>query len=497
MKKIYFVLLVMSITLSVVSFSYGQSRQPRYDDYPITVPSNAKAFENFEPGKPSQNYNLIGTVWNHRVITYFFQNGTADLAGNTETQAIRDAFAIWSAQTSLAFLEVCTAGAADIVIAWGTFNHGDPSPLCFGNPGPFDGANGVLAHNMGGPDPNTCGTQGGDVHFDDSETWTLNLRGNGAQPIDLVTVAAHEIGHGLGLFHTSVAGSLMLANYTGSHRFLATDDILGVRAMYGMPTAGAVIAGPSMLCTTNANYSVAVPAGTAVTWTATPAALFTPNSGTGATATLRATSTNTSTGTITFTMNSGCGNATTTSRTINLNLQQVRMPTTTYYGPGANIYAEIDWIPDATSYEWFLDGTFQQVSSYNHEFTFYGCGNHYTSVRVNTPACGWTEQTYIWWTSVCGGFFAVYPNPAENFVKVEISEDLNKIAEPPSSPRPSLKNESFAIELFDGTQNVVRKIKSTDGQALIDTRDLKPGTYYLNILYKGGTSQHKIEVKPK
>lgn len=57
------------------------------------------------------------------------------------------------------------------------------------------------------------------------------------QPIDLVTVAAHEIGHALGLGHSNVACALMNPFYNGSQRYLAQDDIDGIRAIYGNRSA--------------------------------------------------------------------------------------------------------------------------------------------------------------------------------------------------------------------------------------------------------------------
>ena len=227
-----------------------------YDDWPVTVESNAN--RNESSGDISVYFVPIGTTWDHRIITYFFQNGTADIEENNEQQAIRDAFALWSAQTDLYFLEVCAADDADIVFLWATFNHGDA--------GPFDGQGGVLAHTLGGPPPNDFGDQAGDMHFDDSETWTLDTRPNNAQPIDLVTVAAHEIGHALGLDHTSVSGSLMLANYTGSHRFLGSDDIAGIRSLYGQPQANIPVTGPGIICTSGTFTLQDQPAGTNVNW---------------------------------------------------------------------------------------------------------------------------------------------------------------------------------------------------------------------------------------
>ena len=73
----------------------------------------------------------------------------------------------------------------------------------------------------------------GDVHFDDAEDWTFSIRSGSTQPIDLVTIAAHEIGHALGLRHSYVPNSLMNKYYTRSHRYLGTDDIERIRALYG------------------------------------------------------------------------------------------------------------------------------------------------------------------------------------------------------------------------------------------------------------------------
>ncbi len=66
------------------------------------------------------------------------------------------------------------------------------------------------------------------VFFDAGIQWTIN----GSDP-DIRTVALHEMGHLLGLGHTSVAGQVMLPNYHGVDRDLGEDDIAGVQAIYG------------------------------------------------------------------------------------------------------------------------------------------------------------------------------------------------------------------------------------------------------------------------
>lgn len=84
----------------------------------------------------------------------------------------------------------------------------------------FDGAFGVLGHAF------SIGSGiGGDIHLDSAENW-----GSG---IDLATVLLHEIGHVLGLGHSSATGSVMNASYTVPNITLAADDIAGIQSIYG------------------------------------------------------------------------------------------------------------------------------------------------------------------------------------------------------------------------------------------------------------------------
>ena len=68
-----------------------------------------------------------------------------------------------------------------------------------------------------------------DAHFDDAEDWT---------DIDLVSVAAHEFGHSLGLEHSTVQSALMFPTYDGPHRFLDQDNINGICALYAQFALG-------------------------------------------------------------------------------------------------------------------------------------------------------------------------------------------------------------------------------------------------------------------
>lgn len=165
-------------------------------------------------------YVLQGNKWSTTNLRYGFVEFTSDLTQPQIRNAIATAFGYWSAVTPLTFSEIANSANPEIRIRFTTGDHGDGAP--------FDGAGGVLAHAFY-PPPNG-GDLAGDAHFDDAENWSVNLPPSG---VDLVTVAAHEFGHSLGLAHSAVNDALMFPFYGGPHRFLHQDDIDGIQALYG------------------------------------------------------------------------------------------------------------------------------------------------------------------------------------------------------------------------------------------------------------------------
>ncbi|MBA2445574.1 MAG: RICIN domain-containing protein [Nocardioidaceae bacterium] len=165
-------------------------------------------------------------AWNRKAMTFALDTGTGDVVGDDERAAVRSAFITWAAAAPLAFREVLTTESPDILIRWGNANCGDA-----------DMTGGVLAH---ADYPPGCGFYGNGMprplHFDDQEhAWVI---GAVASSFDVETIALHEIGHILGLQHSSVSGAVMFPTVSpnSTSRVLTNDDIEGIRRLYPMTT---------------------------------------------------------------------------------------------------------------------------------------------------------------------------------------------------------------------------------------------------------------------
>ncbi|KAL6610514.1 hypothetical protein ACP70R_040483 [Stipagrostis hirtigluma subsp. patula] len=176
--------------------------------------SAVSQFTFFDDGEPR---------WTRTVLTYAISPtaNAGSLPRNAVRAAFRRAFAHWARVIPVEFVEADDHdGEADIKVGFYYGDHRDGDP--------FDGPGGVLAH-AGGPND-------GGLHLDAAELWTVDLHAEGAYAaIDLESAATHEIGHVLGLGHSSSAKAVMYPSIGAGERKveLADDDVEGVQLLYG------------------------------------------------------------------------------------------------------------------------------------------------------------------------------------------------------------------------------------------------------------------------
>jgi predicted Zn-dependent protease len=157
--------------------------------------------------------------------------GTADspfsgYMGSQYEPFVQQAFRTWAAASGLTFEQVADSNQADIRVGWGDFNTS---------------STGVVGHTL-------CQAQsrqflpGAIIRLEDPSQDSLvagernSLTYSGTNAI-FYQVILHEIGHALGLADNDDSTSVMYYEATGTNNSLAINDVAGIRALYGSPTA--------------------------------------------------------------------------------------------------------------------------------------------------------------------------------------------------------------------------------------------------------------------
>jgi hypothetical protein len=168
-----------------------------------------------------KTYTKLGPKWKTFPVTY-----SIDASDGTHEAAMNRGFATFEALEHPAgtFFQERTGQGQNIDVSFAA----------------IDGAGNVLARTSYWYNRFTRAFVEVNIVFDSAENWavysgiTCSSQGNG---IDVEAVMAHELGHGVGLGHSSSSTALTLYPYYSPgathQRTLATGDVKGVQNLYG------------------------------------------------------------------------------------------------------------------------------------------------------------------------------------------------------------------------------------------------------------------------
>ncbi len=183
-------------------------------------------------------YATSGNAWpNKDLITLSFMPDGTNLGGATSNlvstfntkfgsaatwqNQILKAAQYWAQQTNINFAVVTDNGATS---GSGSYQQGDPN---FGDIriGGFNFGTSALAQAYLPPPINNYSIAG-DIQFNTGITFNVGTT------YDLFTVAMHEFGHALGMYHSTVATACLYPTYNGVDSALNADDIAGIKSVY-------------------------------------------------------------------------------------------------------------------------------------------------------------------------------------------------------------------------------------------------------------------------
>ncbi|GER27101.1 matrix metalloproteinase [Striga asiatica] len=145
--------------------------------------------------------------WRKETLSYAFDWNVPNAAKPPLESALKE----WQSSTHFKFYPVKNFSRADIKLSFMSGDHGDGHPF----PG------GGLAHSFPPPD--------GRVHFDLHQNWSWARK---RDAYDVKSVGLHELGHILGLSHSTIFKAIMYpVIYPREKKGLHVDDINGIKAL--------------------------------------------------------------------------------------------------------------------------------------------------------------------------------------------------------------------------------------------------------------------------
>ena len=167
---------------------------------------------------------MSGAKWENNTVTWSVGSG-GDFSGSmspSEVQAVKQAFAEWSAATGLNFVEVAPTDGADITVGMGSFdtsNTGVVGFTTFRTQAGHIQPGAVVRVEDVSEDPLVSGADGASVYGGTDATFSQAL--------------LHEIGHALGFGDNADPTSVESYYLGAANRTLSGNDIAQAAALYG------------------------------------------------------------------------------------------------------------------------------------------------------------------------------------------------------------------------------------------------------------------------
>jgi hypothetical protein len=210
-------------------------------------------------------YSIAGYKWASSPVPFYVNPSNADVSVSAATSAIQTGMNVWNTQSGTAFRFSYAGQVSDTATS-------------------LDGRNVVIFRNTSNPDnANAVATtyswsKNGSRYDSDIIFWDGKYKlftgssgcayTNGQYGVYIEDIATHELGHSLGLMHSSVNDATMYGTYTQCStnlRTLAADDIAGVKSLY---PATASNTAPTVTILTPAS-ATSIVQGTSLTFTGT------------------------------------------------------------------------------------------------------------------------------------------------------------------------------------------------------------------------------------
>ncbi|MFT3948485.1 MAG: T9SS type A sorting domain-containing protein [Agriterribacter sp.] len=259
--------------------------------------------------------------------------------------------------------------------------------------------------------------------------------------------------------------------------------------------------GTDPVCT-NATFQINnLPSGSTIAWQSSNTGIATISS-TGNPATLTRQGTQTGTITITATITRPCSES------------KVIMTKTVYIGmttpgpiswewnlPPNRVHLYVDAVPNATSYQWYLNGTLKSTTSSNtYNLPMNGnvsCGGFYYFGVKAVGSCGTSQESYVGATMPsCNNALSVFPNPASDNVIIELGSAANDV----STLKTSATAASAVIQeivVYDklGIVRFRKKFSEGGSTQTISLSGLPSDVYTLQVFDGASWQSKKIIVK--